>query len=147
MALEAAGAKRGLKRLRVPVFAIVNNETALHGDKGGVAHVVGVAEPGFPTIDQLKVLLTVVETGSFTAAAKRLNRAVSAISYTVASLEQQLGIELFDREGTRTPTLTKAGAAVVSKARAVWPSASMICGQAFGPCSAASRLKSPWWST
>ena len=64
-----------------------------------------VAEPGFPTIDQLKVFLTIVETGSFTAAAKRLNRAVSAISYTIATLEHQLGIGLFDREGTRTPVL------------------------------------------
>ncbi|MDR6531478.1 DNA-binding transcriptional LysR family regulator [Caulobacter rhizosphaerae] len=78
-----------------------------------------VAEPGFPTIDQLRVLLTVVETGSFTAAAKRLNRAVSAISYTVAALEHQLGIALFDREGSRTPVLTEAGAAVVAKASVV----------------------------
>lgn len=78
-----------------------------------------VAEPGFPTIDQLKVFLAVVESGSFTAAAKRLGRAVSAISYTIATLEQQLGIELFDREGARTPALTKAGAAVLAKARVV----------------------------
>ena len=78
-----------------------------------------VAEPGYPTIDQLKVLLVVVELGSFTAAAKRLNRAVSAISYTIATLEQQLGVELFDRAGSRTPTLTKAGAAVLAKARVV----------------------------
>jgi DNA-binding transcriptional LysR family regulator len=78
-----------------------------------------VAEPGFPTIDQLRVLLTVVETGTFTAAAKRLNRAVSAVSYTIATLEQQLGIELFDREGSRTPTLTKAGAAVLAKAQVI----------------------------
>lgn len=78
-----------------------------------------MAEPGYPTIDQLKVLLVVVETGSFTAAAKRLNRAVSAISYTMATLEQQLGIALFDREGSRTPTLTQAGAAVLAKARVV----------------------------
>src|ERR1700750_885052 len=78
-----------------------------------------VAEPGFPTIDQLKVFLVVVETGSFTAAAKRLKRAVSAVSYTIATLEQQLGIDLFDREGSRTPTLTKAGAAVLAKARVV----------------------------
>jgi DNA-binding transcriptional LysR family regulator len=76
-------------------------------------------EPGFPTIDQLKVFLTVVETGSFTASAKRLKRAVSAISYTIATLEQQLGIELFDRQGSRTPVLTKAGAAVLSKAQVV----------------------------
>jgi DNA-binding transcriptional LysR family regulator len=78
-----------------------------------------VAEPGFPTIDQLKVLLAVVETGSFTAAAKRLKRAVSAISYAIATLELQLDIELFDREGARTPTLTKAGAAVLAKARVI----------------------------
>ena len=78
-----------------------------------------VTEPGFPTIDQLKVLLVVVETGSFTAAARRLKRAVSAISYAIATLEQQLGIALFDREGSRTPTLTMAGAAVLSKARVV----------------------------
>ena len=78
-----------------------------------------VAEPGFPSIDQLKVFLTVVETGSFTAAAKRLRRAVSAISYAIATLEQQLGIELFDRQGSRTPTLTKAGAALLARARVV----------------------------
>src|SRR5580698_9237701 len=78
-----------------------------------------VAEPGFPTIDQLRVLLTVVETGSFTAAAKRLRRAVSAISYAIATLELQLGIELFDREAARTPVLTEAGAAVLAKARVV----------------------------
>jgi DNA-binding transcriptional LysR family regulator len=77
------------------------------------------AEPGYPTIDQLKVFLAVVETGSFTAAAKRLRRAVSAISYAIATLEQQLGIELFDREGARTPALTTAGIAVLAKARVV----------------------------
>ncbi|WP_304218730.1 LysR family transcriptional regulator [Phenylobacterium aquaticum] len=78
-----------------------------------------MAEPGFPTIDQLRVFLTVVETGSFTAAAKRLKRAVSAISYAIATLEHQLGIALFDREGSRTPVLTKAGAAVLAKASVV----------------------------
>lgn len=78
-----------------------------------------VAEPGFPTIDQLKVFLAVVETGSFTAAAKRLRRAVSAISYAIATLEQQLGVTLFDREGVRTPALTEAGVTVLAKARVV----------------------------
>jgi DNA-binding transcriptional LysR family regulator len=78
-----------------------------------------VSEPGTPSIDQLKVLLTVVDSGSFTAAAKRLGRAVSAVSYTIANLEQQLGVSLFDREQTRTPKLTEAGFAVLSKARVV----------------------------
>jgi DNA-binding transcriptional LysR family regulator len=77
-----------------------------------------VSEPGVPSIDQLKVFLTVAESGSFTAAAKKLGRAVSAVSYTIANLEQQLGVSLFDREQTRTPRLTEAGSAV-SKARVV----------------------------
>jgi DNA-binding transcriptional LysR family regulator len=76
-------------------------------------------EPGTPTVDQLKVFLTVVEAGSFTAAAKRLGRAVSAVSYTIGQLEQQLGVSLFDREQSRTPRLTEAGSAVLSKARVV----------------------------
>jgi DNA-binding transcriptional LysR family regulator len=53
-------------------------------------------EPGIPTLEQLRVFLTVVEAGSFTAAAKRLGRAVSAVSYTIGNLEQQLGFSLFD---------------------------------------------------
>jgi DNA-binding transcriptional LysR family regulator len=75
--------------------------------------------PGTPTIDQLKVFLSVVEAGSFAAAGRRLGRATSAISYTVANLETQLGVTLFDREQTRKPTLTDAGAAVLAKARSV----------------------------
>jgi DNA-binding transcriptional LysR family regulator len=78
-----------------------------------------MSEPGAPSIGQLKVFLTVVESGSFSAAAKRLNRAVSAVSYTIGSLEQQLGVALFDREKTRTPRLTEAGSAVLAKARVV----------------------------
>jgi DNA-binding transcriptional LysR family regulator len=76
-------------------------------------------EMGTPTLDQLQVFLTVAETGSFAAAGRRLSRATSAVSYTIANLEMQLGIALFDRERTRKPVLTKAGTTVLSKARAV----------------------------
>jgi DNA-binding transcriptional LysR family regulator len=75
--------------------------------------------PGTPSVDQLLVLLTVVEEGSFTAAAKRLGRATSAISYAIDTLEAQLGLPLFDRGTTRKPKLTHMGAAIVSEARAV----------------------------
>src|SRR5258708_1436687 len=81
--------------------------------------IIEMSNPGMPTIDQLKVFLGVVEAGSFAAAGRRLGRATSAISYTIAHLEAQLGVVLFDRERTRKPTLTAAGAAVQSKARAV----------------------------
>jgi DNA-binding transcriptional LysR family regulator len=75
--------------------------------------------PGTPSVDQLLVLLTVVEEGSFTAAAKRLRRATSAISYAIDTLEEQLGVSLFDRGTTRKPKLTQQGEAVVSEAKAV----------------------------
>ena len=75
--------------------------------------------PGTPSIDQLMVLLAVEQEGSFTAAAKRLGRATSAISYAIDTLEQQLGLSLFDRGTTRKPRLTREGEAIVSEAKAV----------------------------
>lgn len=42
---------------------------------------------GTPTLDQLKVFLAVVDEGSFAGAARRLSRATSVVSYTIASLE------------------------------------------------------------
>lgn len=78
-----------------------------------------MSEPGTPTFDQLKIFLTVVETGSFAAAGRQLNRATSVISYGIANLEAQLGVILFEREGTRKPRLTVAGKAVLAEARAI----------------------------
>jgi DNA-binding transcriptional LysR family regulator len=78
-----------------------------------------MSEPGFPTVEQLRVFLAVVEAGSFTAAAKKLRRAVSAVSYTIGNLESQLGVSLFDRSQTRTPLLTEAGRAIHAKAKIV----------------------------
>jgi DNA-binding transcriptional LysR family regulator len=75
--------------------------------------------PGVPSIDQLTVFLAVVEAGSFAAAGRRLGRATSAVSYAIANLEQQLGVQLFDRDQARTPALTEAGTAVLSEARSV----------------------------
>lgn len=78
-----------------------------------------MASPGTPTLDQLRVFLAVVETGSFAAAGRRLNRAVSVVSYGIGNLEEQLGLILFDREGTRKPQLTVAGRAVLSEVRGI----------------------------
>src|SRR5215472_13968018 len=75
--------------------------------------------PGSPTLDQLRVFLTVVDVGSFAGAARRLGRATSVISYSIANLEAQLGISLFDRQSTRKPQLTEAGRTVLSEARTV----------------------------
>lgn len=70
------------------------------------------------TLDQLEVFITVAEEGSFSAAARRLHRAQSAVSYAVATLEAGLDVQLFDRAG-RTPILTDAGKALIREARSV----------------------------
>lgn len=78
-----------------------------------------LSEPGTPTLDQLRVFLTVVEVGSFAAAARKLHRATSVISYSIANLETQLGVSLFDRHTTRKPQLTEAGRTVLAEARTI----------------------------
>src|SRR5258707_14390051 len=78
------------------------------------------SEPGTPTLDQLRVFLTVVETGSFAAAARKLNRATSVVSYSIANLEAQLGVSLFDRVSTRKPQLTDSGRTVLAEARTIY---------------------------
>jgi DNA-binding transcriptional LysR family regulator len=75
--------------------------------------------PGTPTYDQLRTFLAVVDCGSFAGAGRRLNRAVSVVSYGIANLEAQLGVLLFDRAGTRKPVLTEAGHAILAEARAI----------------------------
>jgi DNA-binding transcriptional LysR family regulator len=78
-----------------------------------------MSDPGTPTLDQLRVFLTVVDVGSFAGAARELGRATSVVSYTIGNLEAQLGVSLFDRDTTRKPQLTEAGRAVLSEARTV----------------------------
>ncbi|WP_285021612.1 LysR family transcriptional regulator [Novosphingobium sp. fls2-241-R2A-195] len=78
-----------------------------------------MSNPGTPTLDQLTIFLTVVEVGSFAGAGRKLNRAVSVISYGIANLEVQLGVMLFEREGTRRPQLTEQGRAVLAEAKAI----------------------------
>ncbi len=74
---------------------------------------------GTPTYDQLHLLLAVVDEGSFAAAARRLGRAVSVVSYGIANLEARLGLTLFERAGTRRPVLTDDGKAILAEARMV----------------------------
>ena len=74
---------------------------------------------GQPTLDQLRIFLAVAEEGSFNRAANRLRRALSVVSYGVAALEGQLGVKLFEREGSRRPQLTDAGRALLEDARLI----------------------------
>lgn len=68
------------------------------------------------TLDQLRTLIAVAETGSFSAAGRRLARVQSGVSQTIQALETTLGIALFEREG-KTPVLTDAGRVILADAR------------------------------
>jgi DNA-binding transcriptional LysR family regulator len=70
------------------------------------------------TLDQFRTFIAAVDEGSFSAAGRRLGRAQSVVSQTLANMEGQLGIQLFDRSG-RIPVLTESGRALLSDARAV----------------------------
>ncbi len=68
---------------------------------------------------QLRVLQAVGETGSFSAAAVRLDYTQPAVSKIVATLERQLGTILVDR-GLRPLRLTEAGSALTRRAAAAF---------------------------
>lgn len=83
------------------------------------------------TLDQLRILVAIADTGSFTTAGKSLRRVQSAISQSVKSLEDAHGVELFDRTGHR-PALTAVGEVLVDQARAVLASADRFSAIAAG---------------
>lgn len=66
--------------------------------------------------DNVQVFLTVLDKGSFSAAARALSRVPSAISMTMAHLEAELDVALFDRSG-REPRPTAAARALEPQAR------------------------------
>lgn len=67
-------------------------------------------------LQQLETLILCVECGSFSSAARRLGKAQSAVSTTIANLEVDTGIDIFDRS-TRAPTLTANGKLLYSHAQ------------------------------
>lgn len=70
------------------------------------------------SLDQLRTFIAAADEGSFSAAGRRLRRAQSVVSQTLANLEKQLGVKLFERRG-RLPALTDQGRALLADARAV----------------------------
>ena len=86
---------------------------------------------GALTLDQLRVLVAVAETGSFSAAGRQLGRVQSAISQTVQTLEQAQDVQLFDRAGHK-PQLTPIGHSLVEQARLMLTGAARFEAMASG---------------
>jgi DNA-binding transcriptional LysR family regulator len=80
-------------------------------------------------LDQLRCLDAIERTGSFSAAARELDRATSAVSYAVAALEKSLRLRVFDRSGHRAE-LTLEGRRVLDLGRRVLEQAGELEGLA-----------------
>ena len=75
------------------------------------------------SLDALHIIDAIARGGSFAAAGKELFRVPSTISYTVAKLEQDLGVALFERHGPRV-SLTAAGQELLKEGRYLLKAAS-----------------------
>src|ERR1700685_2398332 len=97
---------------------------------GYLIHRVKIVLDGV-SLDQLRAFIAAVDEGSFSAGARKLNRAQSAVSELVSNLEAQLGVVLFDRS-ERYPKLTAAGVQLVADARSVVTDVDLLKARAKG---------------
>lgn len=68
------------------------------------------------SLDALVIMDAIDRHGSFAAAANELFKVPSTISYTVNKLEQDLGVQLFERQGPKA-TITRAGKELLKEGR------------------------------
>ena len=66
----------------------------------------------------LNIFVQVAESGSISQSARRMGLTQSAVSQTIANLEQCIGVQLFDRD-IRPMALTRSGTILLDKARGV----------------------------
>src|SRR4029077_17408859 len=83
------------------------------------------------SLDQLRTFVAAAEEGSFSAAGRQLRRSQSVVSQTLANLEGQIGVKLFNRGG-RVPTLTDQGQALLSLAGGVASEVALFKARAKG---------------
>ena len=77
------------------------------------------------SLDALRALDAINRKGSFAAAADALYKVPSALSYTIAKLEADLGVALFDRSKQKAQ-LTPAGQLLLEQGRALLQAASQL---------------------
>jgi len=77
------------------------------------------------TLDQWRTLQAVVDHGGFAQAAEALHRSQSSVSYTVARMQDQLGVPLLRIDG-RKAVLTEAGGVLLRRSRQLVKNASQL---------------------
>jgi len=83
------------------------------------------------SLDQLRTFIAAVDEGSFSAASRKLLRSQSVVSETIGNLEEQIGVQLFDRSG-RYPKLTPAGSVILGDARSIITGVDLLKARAKG---------------
>ena len=83
-------------------------------------------------LEQIRLFVNVAEGQSFSAVARQMSRAQSAVSTAIAQLEVDLGVPLFARSSGRQPRLTAAGATLLEEAREVLRQCERLEGRALG---------------
>ena len=77
------------------------------------------------SLELLQILDAIDRHGSFTAAAAALHRVPSALSHAISKLEDDLDLQLFDRQG-RKATLNEAGRTLLDDGRQLLHAASEL---------------------
>ncbi len=77
------------------------------------------------SLEALHIIDAIDRRGSFAGAGKELHRVPSTISYTVSKLEEDLQVQLFDRNGPRV-SLTAAGRELLKEGRTLLKAASEL---------------------
>ncbi len=77
------------------------------------------------TLEQWRVLQAVIDEGGFAKAAIKLHKSQSSISYTIAKLQDMLGLELLKQEG-RKAVLTELGVQILNLSRQITRAAKTV---------------------
>src|ERR1700734_823117 len=83
------------------------------------------------SLDQLRAFIAAVDEGSFSAASRKLLRSQSVVSESIGNLEDQIGVQLFDRSG-RYPKLTPEGSVLLGDARNIITGVDLMKARAKG---------------
>ena len=87
------------------------------------------SNPNRLKLSQLRALVAIASTGTFSDAALQLDLSQSAVSHAIATLEAELGVILLNR-GRQGAVLTPVGEAVTAEAKHVLERLENICQQA-----------------
>ena len=87
------------------------------------------ADPHRVKLSQLRALVTIADTGSFSEAALHMDLSQSAVSHAIATLEDELGVILLSRS-RQGAVLTAVGQQITEEARLVLRSLQNLCHQA-----------------